>query len=839
MSAWEVSREEVAAYLNFLEKNSSPEDPVKTWTALDDKSRREWWGVKNPADFIASLDRLREYVAWCGWPILCTSKSLGSNFSEHLLPRVSHNCLSPEQVSVVEKILETASVTEPRLKVVFRKNETPSHDYLLHEDLLHHMLEIYEFHEVRPKTRLSLPQVAHGLAFACQEIVGNLWTKKVVILNWSTLGRSALTSLFATAKIAVTILHSAKHWALLVLLRPQMEAVVYDSGRGSGSVRPGIQDAISNACQHFANEYSCEINPKYAVVPSQPDGWSCGHRVVLSFACVLETLLDNSWLALPAKIPPECFEDEWIQNLCRVQCQLGKTPTAVIPECDPCRLEDMEKHDVPVENQTEKPDRKRKATLVSKEPVPSPESKASSPAVPSPESKASSPQGSADSSPPTKKGKVSAKKKSSPTSADSKKKQKDLENYWQSELSFTHNDDFQKIHVAQKISVKKGHWNAFVSAMLHVKPMDCTACVECRDIINKREAGEEEKDAASCQVVAAEDGAEEEKPQEQQPQGKLGRRVGRPKKNAEWNGLSNYLQQHRPGVYRCLDPEQNMWFCNLCHQKLKLQRDGLTFVTSHEKRELHKAKVRLMEANMLGELPVIADIEKPCCGMNVFDESCHLFQAKESITNWMASGMPFANSESASRPSILQQCLLISSPDGGIVAKHRACTGEMSVGPCTKCYPLLHNPALVSEIQKWSWKVDLVQLAHFLLAGTAEESRDWQETIKARDYFCSEIHGKELSRLVAMKPSLAAQRVRISLCSITLARRNASLQNLISLRLPDSSTSCLQDTDKAVYRTLMKKFQGALENGTCHEDEFALASQAPRFAISMTPTPLT
>jgi len=134
-------------------------------------------------------------------------------------------------------------------------------------------------------------------------------------------------------------------------------------------------------------------------------------------------------------------------------------------------------------------------------------------------------------------------------------------------------------------------------------------------------------------------------------------------------------------------------------------------------------------------------------------------------------------------------------------------------------------PQLASDIKKWSFKLDLVQMVDLLLLGTADEIRDHQETMTTRDYYEESIHGVEIKRLIGLNPQDALARVKASIVSIPHSKRSASLQSLVEVRLGDAVAVTPKAMEKTVFLTLMHKYQSALQTGECHREEFALASQ--------------
>lgn len=60
----------------------------------------------------------------------------------------------------------------------------------------------------------------------------------------------------------------------------------------------------------------------------------------------------------------------------------------------------------------------------------------------------------------------------------------------------------------------------------------------------------------------------------------------------------------------------------------------------------------------------------------------------------------------------------------------------------------------------------------------------------------------------------------------SIYRRNPALQTLINVRMNELGQQMCGDSDeKAIFLTLVRKFQAGVESGKCHEDEFQLAAK--------------
>ena len=411
-----------------------------------------------------------------------------------------------------------------------------------------------------------------------------------------------------------------------------------------------------------------------------------------------------------------------------------------------------------------------------------------------------------------------------------KKEEEEMLREYEDELeatcNFTHNVDFQKAHGGLRI--KKGHWLQFLREMKRNLPMTCPACVACRGVLANHTSQGQDAAAAAADNVASEDAQPDDvqPPPEPAVHALEARKRGRPKRGAESLSLSKWMETERAGIYHLVDESAKTWFCRLCNQELKLQRESTTFVALHEKRQLHKAKLELirngLEEPQTKEAPPLV----PCSGVNIdkLDTAGKdLHGVRDSIKQWMNGGMPYVKSDKDDKPALLETISLSTTVDG-VLLRHVNCKGEESVGPCHLCYSVSHNQNFLTEMRKWAWKLDCVQLGHLLLLGTPNEVRDHQELIQARDYFDKKIHATELEKIMKLDPADAVSRIRQFVISVPRNRRSNSLQELISCRLADFRDCSPRELEKNVFVTLVRNFQGALEEGTCHKEEFQLGA---------------
>ena len=215
---------------------------------------------------------------------------------------------------------------------------------------------------------------------------------------------------------------------------------------------------------------------------------------------------------------------------------------------------------------------------------------------------------------------------------------------------------------------------------------------------------------------------------------------------------------------------------------------------------------------------------EPCKGALIDNEKLvpELHAIRYSILNFVQGGMPFAVGDSKNCP--LLQVSFSFHPDG-LHFKHKDCTSESSAGLCNHCFQVSRNQSFISDLKHWSWRLDQVELCHLMSLGTIEEINEQIESINLRDYYLPDVHGKEVSILSKMNGIDAMNRVRWAITSIPRNKRNASLQASVDARLSDVRDLCPRNMEKSIFLTMLHKYQGAVESGQCHEDEFQLAAQ--------------
>lgn len=773
-----VASWEIAAYINFAE--SGVEQPVKSWLHLT-QDDRELWLPKVPngtpnglGQHLKGMADWAPKILWCGWPMLCEAEFEYRPVWRPPIPEADH--VTQSDIDKFEKILERR---DQNMKPKFL-------DARFQSDLCRHIMSVHEFHPIQKGTPLDLSQIFHGLAKIVEGRWGRNWAQDIVLLNWSTAQRSELLSLAQKARLVFVVLHTTGHWALMAFLRAQKAALLFD-----GKADSEIAECGKVMCGYLGDFFKCPVEFASSQVPEQLDNWSCGQRCLLHADFILETLVVKDSKCLPTQVPDEVCRPDRLDQFIAMSAY-------VLPS-------------FPLETDRFAVDQRQLAEASSPSTLPS----AGTSPLASP----------SEGSTVKKVKKVVAKTRKNPavrTKGEKAKAFKELEEDLQKNVKFTHNRDFQQVHRQHQCLPRKGHWMEFLEQLHSKLPMTCEACVACRSMIETRQ-GQPDSDMAPL-------------PDREIDLTGVSRKRGRPRAGESWEGLDKWLETHRAGIYQLVSAEEKKYLCKLCVQVLRFQRDGTTFVKKHEERDLHKAKLKLMaqsqpEPESVSQQVVLAPPSQPCKGALVSDQSLvpELFAIKESVEVWLCGGMPMAVSHEKGDKKDKKVAPLpkvsLTFSEGGILFRSIGCTSEVAHGLCHECFVLSRAPAVSSEIQKWSFKLGLIQLASTMALGKKEEVSAMQETICRRDYFNQDDHGIFLERLMKLSYEEAIFRIRGMVLSITSCKRNASLQAIIDTRLVDARAVSPKNMEKSVFLTLLGRYQSAVESGTCHLDEFKLAAQ--------------
>lgn len=854
---------ETAAFINYAESQlGSRMEIISTWNKMSAEDMDEWEVGSTeftPADFISEMKDWRVEALWCGWPVVCGQQFL---YTPDWRPPYKAKCIPDEELQRTNILMCQYLRTRYNTKI-----PRALLDQEFQGDLHRHVMNIYDWAPICEGQMLRLGQIMHGLANVIQKHWGHHWCEDIMLVSWTAAQRAEHTSLFTNVRLVFAVLHTEHHWALLATLRVQKLAVVFD---GKPETLP-MKTASTWMRKYLGKCFGIEIDEARAEVPLQDqENWSCGHRIILAADYILSHFIENGWAHLPMKVPNAAINQGQIHKLSsEISCYVPPScplPSSGSSEAASKKLKLMDQPTKPAEekptvNQTEA----TTAQATQKEGENQPQTAERKPTVKktkeTPARRKQPPQKHTKSSEEKAEGKStghgstdpSQDQQRSPEDApgggdENAEEAKELQKKWKCKkmedglkefeedlahrVGFTHNVDFQKEHQRQQIVVRRGHWAAFLRNMKEGKAIGCAACRTCRDLVKQKEDASNEANGMPVRDADSAGAADEvpEPPAAADAQ-RIQRKRGRPRKDAaEWIGLAAWIAQNRSGIYREVDAAKVHWHCTLCDQALRLQRDGETFIHTHEKRKLHQAKLQLMKSSLESRENQNADkasepvVQKPCSGASIEDQTLlpDLFEIRHSIVNFLRGGSPCAVGDQ--KGNALHKAAFTITPDS-VHFRHVDCTGAQSVGLCGACFSLSRNPQLLEEVKRWSHKLDLIQLAGLLLCGMPEDIVEQQEIMQGRDYSKQDRHGVELDSLLKMKPSDAAARVRQQIVSIPRKRRSGSLQAIMDTRLSDIRELSPEEMERSVYLTLLNRYHKAVQDGVCHRSEFELASQ--------------
>lgn len=793
---YETATTEVSAYINFAE--SEVEKPADEWDALPLDEKSTWIPDEDTVKFVADRDDWKSVVLWSGWPVLCAGVLDVPVYQPTWKP------LKPKGFKITKSKLDKLA------KLILDKRFTFVDDVGLQSDLTQHVLDIHQFEPITMGSKLTLSQIVHGLAGMAKNARGDSWAEDIIIQSFTVLERSEYLSLFSSPRVIFIILHDNTHWSLLACLVGHGEIWCYD-----GAPTRGIREAAYTSCTFLCSALQFDFQLKYAQVPHQKDGWSCGHRCVVHAGYILQFVEAGKFRALPESIPDMVVSQTSFEAVCQLRPQVApgipRPPVLEDEGSEQLFLPELVKKGIAAKSRGQK---RMAEGDGDKSGVPSESCKPTKKKRKSEQSETSKS---------SKTGSSDGKKCKEMSSKERAAVIKDLEDELQTNHSFNHNRDFQKEHKSRKVSMGKGHWHQFLFALRDKEPLGCSACKACRKLLGM--APDDEAPPEPIQDVAK--ATEKALVAEQQTGAQSARRRGRPRKGLDkaWPGLQAWLDETRPGLYQIVDAETHKWLCKVCNQVIKCQRDGDTFIRKHESRGLHGTKLALLRSQSGDGSIVEAKVEevaKPCCGVNITTgetDAPELHKLQESIALWVSGGMPMVKGKDCTLAHASFAC----TPEG-IVFRHAECKAPTVLGMCHLCYSLAHNTHFHSDLRHWAWKLDLIQLCNYMAMNSRDEIAELEETILQRDYFQEEVHKHQLQRFLKMNPVDAMQVIRNGVLSISHQRRSRSLQAIIDLRLSDVRQLVPCNLEADVFTTLLQKFQGAVRAGTCHESDFSMAA---------------
>ena len=177
------------------------------------------------------------------------------------------------------------------------------------------LLDPYEWQAVSLGKMMSYGQVFHACAAACHRVWGDQWPLKIAVFNGLSEQHDDRLAMHMKAHIICALLYTDSHWACLFYKRGDPKAFVAD-----GLKKPEIMDAARAALLHISwtswfgsSSSSQPPSVEWMQVPSQGDGWSCGHRVILCLLFVLNACKKIG--QMPQSIPDHKLSEKSIEDL--------------------------------------------------------------------------------------------------------------------------------------------------------------------------------------------------------------------------------------------------------------------------------------------------------------------------------------------------------------------------------------------------------------------------------------------------------------------------------------------------------------------------------------------
>ena len=620
---------------------------------------------------------------------------------------------------------------------------------------------------------MHLGHILHGLTKLLRLLcTSRPWTDCIFIMVDPTLAEKdyEFAAWESSAGNILSILASETHWALLVTNFYAGASVLFD-GKSNAVIR-------EKAMQHheYFTRKGYDLSFVDADVPKQQDDWSCGHRVLLTVNCLLKELTrkDARKEGFPIEIPPE-----WVcaHEMEKLLAYLTSCQTWQMPQEEPLPLSPVKQEPSFVATKKEQPAEEAKRPGVKKvEKLKALPVKAERSAAPDAPSLGQKPD--ISSAQELKKPKVQLVKAERPTALNAPS------------LS-------EKASTSGSSCAKGLGPEARASAPEHAEARASTP--------ERNQKIQEDIDMAKLQ-------------EEQLTNGMRPR--GRPRKGTqkEEHILKTWLANNRKGIYQETENSETkfVYFCVPCHKDVQFYRDAITYLRLHERDCCgHHKGLKKMGLNVIGE---VVEVTHACTGVLIQESTCDLGKLLGSLRMWMSVGQPSLAPAYGSAKVLLEEGCWRSAGDDFFV-RHKDCSGHKCVSHCDLCEQFATRPKISAEIAQWGYRIDLVTLAHHIAYGTVQDRRGQEDLMRSRDYMTSGMAGADFESLMKRSDRNIIWHVRRLLESIAVARRNTAYQDFIQFRVHGlADFQAPENVQKDVLAGLIKKYQAALEEGTCLQD---------------------
>ena len=712
----------------------------------------------------------------------------------------------------------------------------------------HRIQDIVEEALVRqyPKVAVQVEQhchighMLHGLIRVAREAFPKQpWCSKLAIVDLTSDQKTTLLWMQGFAEHVFGLLTHDGHWALVVADFLTRKSVLYDSRSD-----PMIEKRARSWTKTL-EEYYGELQFSIGSTPVQKDGWSSGHRVLIAAVLVLADIRvpDDKGVVCgpPLTLPESEFDADMFSYLPElIETDAPGVKREVLDTCKVKRESDPQPDMLP--------SKKMKTEQVTPDKGGSKKrffDKGDSPLQPHAKRRVgdegapkngqidwdfgdSDDEGEAETK--TKPKKHPVKPKGGEVQQAATKLRIELQG-----KGLDHNKVFQVRHAYLSQPSPKGHWMEFFHKIVEIqrsgesRKLACSACEslhlefvhnippENQDDFPKPD---DEMDSDACHG------------QDQGAPDLEVRKKGRPPKRAPKveNYLGKWILQNRSGIYEPYDDstETFIYRCIPCQKDVQFRRDSLTYLTRHEAScDGHKKGLMALGLSIDG----VQEHEiKPCTGLVILPESGKLGQLEYSLRAWCTAGQPTVLGDR--NKTVLELCNL-KEVDGKFILRHANCSGKPSFNSCDLCKTLVLDSKVAKDIACWGWRVDLASLAYLLAYGSQDEIDHLRHTMMNQDYRKLGLAGGEIEKWFELPPRELIFKIRRYIESSSLNRRNAALQDFITVRLRGLAEYSLGDVQKNVFSTLVSKFSASMMDGTVLEEDHGWKTfgKFPKYAV--------
>ena len=361
-------------------------------------------------------------------------------------------------------------------------------------------------------------------------------------------------------------------------------------------------------------------------------------------------------------------------------------------------------------------------------------------------------------------------------------------------------------------------WHRWPGQRINSEMSGAWTFADCMTTATRLEAAKVNMDPA-C-VVDVQSSDDEEQPptdDKEQPPSKRPRvdgpaQRGRPKRGQSTFNLTSWLSQNRAKLYMVLPSppgcdSKRLYKCLQCGASVDAVRDSTNFfILQHEKGQRHQDSSG-RDAMVVTE----PSAEKALCGGITLKQAQMLHlpigSISESVVFWATSGAI------CSGRSVMDSWWR---RQGDIILRAHQCAADAEAAKprkvgsgcvaCRECSELGQQRRLAQSIALWTFRIDLVNLAHKRLYEEAPAVTEHITKMQQRDYVRTDMVSQgECEKWVNMPVLVLVQQLRLQLLSIPADARSASLQMFLETRVATlpAGTRCLSTSDQA--KTLMMR----------------------------------